>query len=132
MEHARGRPGPRRLALPDLQPVPDPRAQGPQARLRRQQPRAPSTNVGSRSEERPNVWTNARASTRGVPRIAQLAPAPGGHGGCSARPRRYGGRGMQGPIDATDATAGNPGAPAPGQPWIYALHGDLLGRPPEP
>ena len=36
---------------------------------------------------------------------------------------------MQGTIDAT---TGNHGAPAPGQPWICALHGDLLGRPPEP
>jgi len=36
---------------------------------------------------------------------------------------------MQGTIDTT---AGNHGAPAPGQPWICALHDDLLGRPPEP
>lgn len=36
---------------------------------------------------------------------------------------------MQGTIDAT---AGNDSAPAPGQPWVHALHDDLLGRPPAP
>lgn len=36
---------------------------------------------------------------------------------------------MQGTIDGT---AGNQGAPAPIQPWLHALHDDLLGRPPDP